>query len=54
MESSNDCLEEIAKHISLEIVLMNNLLPPNSLEKLTNGTREEIESLFKKERLFVY
>ncbi|CAD8066857.1 unnamed protein product [Paramecium sonneborni] len=54
LESSNDCLKEIAKHISLEIVLMNNLLPPNSLEKLTNGTREEIESLFKKERLFVY
>ncbi|CAD8152804.1 unnamed protein product [Paramecium pentaurelia] len=51
---SNECLKEIAKHISLEIVLMNNLVPPQSLEKLANGTREDIESLFKKERLFVY
>ncbi|CAK75610.1 unnamed protein product (macronuclear) [Paramecium tetraurelia] len=51
---SNECLKEIAKHISLEIVLMNNLLPPQSIDKLTDGTREDIESLFKKERLFVY
>ncbi|CAD8152927.1 unnamed protein product [Paramecium octaurelia] len=53
-QQSNECLKEIAKHISLEIVLMNNLLPPKSLDELANGTREDIECLFKKERLFVY
>ncbi|CAD8056946.1 unnamed protein product [Paramecium primaurelia] len=53
-QQSNECLKEIAKHISLEIVLMNNLQPPQSLDQLTDGTREDIEQLFKKERLFVY